>query len=474
MSRWKPQPGVLQVAKLYNCGFIFRTSQTCLAVDLCIKDAFYNDGDPEWFAEHIDALLTTHAHGDHFDVTLLLRMSELEKPMIIPGKLPGMTGVRFKQNCKILDKDMDGKLQLLPGVSIEAAMGYQGNEPCLLYHINMDGWKIGTVGDNSLHEYETFYETRPRLDVIIAPVFQGMSQLFSHTAKAPGNSPILYLSAHENEFHHPTNNRILLLLISAQGCKKSTTESHQDAPQAPLPSKITVTSVDGPVETWSFTYDDNSRLSFLTRTINGDTLKALDLKYIHGSNGYVVTGGMYGDPCFEFKVKKNGNTLSYNAADGWEYSIGLDGQGMIKELSSDTPFSSQTGNYESSYSYSENYIFNGPDVSEVERGCSICGKAGGGMLSMDSSSSLVTTYSYYDFDDRQNFNSFIFDCPIPVWFASSLPGCRHLVKEARIMSETQKFFYITDKDGNILIAERSYFNNDKEIIHLTYKFEYPN
>lgn len=60
---------------LYNMGYIVKTPSQCFGIDIKHKAA-------SLFAEHIDFLLITHRHGDHYTTALIDAMERLQKPVV--------------------------------------------------------------------------------------------------------------------------------------------------------------------------------------------------------------------------------------------------------------------------------------------------------------------------------------------------------------------------------------------------------
>ncbi len=68
-------PGKVVFWHLYNMGYIVKTPTSCFGIDLHHRRA-------ERLAPHLDFLMTTHAHGDHFNQPLINRMVALRKPVL--------------------------------------------------------------------------------------------------------------------------------------------------------------------------------------------------------------------------------------------------------------------------------------------------------------------------------------------------------------------------------------------------------
>ncbi len=207
----RPSADELQIAKLYSSGVVLRTKDACIGIDICYGEGLYDALYKEELADMLDVLYVTHAHGDHYDLELFRMMMARGKPVVGP----------FTMEERYFSKDVgdkhfwrDSQLepQLIGGVATtQAYMSGQGDEPCLLYLIQIGDWRIVHVGDNSHHENEELiYPLFPKADVVFAPVFQGVVYLFNSTLAAPnpGNIEQVYVNIHENEWHHEIHGRI--------------------------------------------------------------------------------------------------------------------------------------------------------------------------------------------------------------------------------------------------------------------------
>ena len=207
----RPTGDELQVAKLYSSGVVLRTRDACIGIDITYGEGLYDGLYKEELADMLDVLYVTHAHGDHFDLELFRMMMAKGKPVVGPYT---MEERYFSKDAGDKHFWYDSQLepQLIGGVATtQAYMSGQGDEPCLLYLIQIGDWRIVHVGDNSHHENEELiYPLFPMADVVFAPVFQGIVYLFTSTLAAPNpdNLGQIYINIHENEWHHEIHGRI--------------------------------------------------------------------------------------------------------------------------------------------------------------------------------------------------------------------------------------------------------------------------
>ena len=206
----RPSGGELQLFKLYSSGYVMRTKDACIGIDLCYGEGLYDGARKEELADKLDAVFTTHGHGDHYDIELLRMLLQKGKAIVIPPRMesfftdyPGEKHVR---------RDSQLEPVRVGGVAdAQAQMSGQGEEPCLLYLIQIGDWRIAHVGDNSYHENEkAFYPNQPPVDVMMNPVFQGIFDFANNlrTPSTPDNTYQIYFNLHENEWHHTIDGRM--------------------------------------------------------------------------------------------------------------------------------------------------------------------------------------------------------------------------------------------------------------------------
>lgn len=221
----RPTGKELQINKLYSSGVVFRTKNACIGIDICYNEAFGTTEGVSELASALDVLYVTHAHGDHYDNSLVTAMLNLGKPVVMPKNIFGTN-----KGTEVIWSTTQATKTLLGGVANTAAvMSAQGEEPCLLYHIDIDGWRIIHVGDNSHHENEPQLANYAMADVVVAPIFQGLTTLFWQISGAsnPDNAQQFYLSIHENEFHHTIGGRVSYkYLYSDAGALGSTSNKY--------------------------------------------------------------------------------------------------------------------------------------------------------------------------------------------------------------------------------------------------------
>ncbi len=145
-------------------------------------------------------------------------MMLMGKPVVLPGNVFHETRISsvlssYDGPNKILWDGPIGTRYPLTSIGpakVEAIMAAQGNEPCLLYMVDLDGWRIAAVGDNSHLDQQYVYSEWEAPDFVCTPIFQGFQDILGRISSAPsyGEHQTYYLPLHENEYHHPVSHRV--------------------------------------------------------------------------------------------------------------------------------------------------------------------------------------------------------------------------------------------------------------------------
>ncbi len=190
----------LDVYKVYNMGFIFRTGGHVVGVDLQWSGSREQMKE---LASYLDVLFITHPHGDHFTRELLEVMIEAGKPVVLPcDLLPGMNSP-----LKLVIDEDDPQVTQVGGVSFKSMMGNQGpRTPCNVYLINIGRWNVAHNGDNGVEEAE-MYLSSERVDVLVSACWNGLREIMTKIKANPSGTECIYLSAHENEWRHTVDHR---------------------------------------------------------------------------------------------------------------------------------------------------------------------------------------------------------------------------------------------------------------------------
>ena len=190
----------LDIFKVYNMGFIFRSQGQAVGIDLQWS------GDRKQMEElvsHLDVLFVTHPHGDHYGTELLETMLDVGKPVVLPCDI-------LPQNdspLKIIVGNDNPYGMTVGGIDFKSMMGNQGKRiPCNVYMISVGGWNIAHNGDNAVPEAEA-YLSKERVDVLVSACWNGIRETSDRVKANPENSGCFWLSAHENEWRHTVDHR---------------------------------------------------------------------------------------------------------------------------------------------------------------------------------------------------------------------------------------------------------------------------
>lgn len=190
----------LDIFKVYNMGFIFRSQGQAVGIDLQWS------GDRKQMEElvsHLDVLFVTHPHGDHYGTELLETMLDAGKPVVLPCDI-------LPQNdspLKIIVGNDNPYGMTVGGIDFKSMMGNQGKRtPCNVYLISVGGWNIAHNGDNAVPEAEA-YLSKERVDVLVSACWNGIRETSDRVKANPENSDCFWLSAHENEWRHTVDHR---------------------------------------------------------------------------------------------------------------------------------------------------------------------------------------------------------------------------------------------------------------------------
>ncbi len=195
--------GELQMFKVYNMGFAFRTSKHLALIDIHWDGT---DEEAAFIASKADILFLTHNHSDHYSQPLLNAMAKEGKYLVMPlDKVPSYT-----DTAKKLVKASDFDAVDLGGVSVQAFLGYQNGVDNLLYAIEMDGWRIAHGGDNQSADAEAKFKDIEGFDIATIAIFARPQSIMGCIMQSQNQSSrdFVFLSSHENEKGHDVAGRV--------------------------------------------------------------------------------------------------------------------------------------------------------------------------------------------------------------------------------------------------------------------------
>ena len=145
-----------RVWKVYDMGFVVRTSTVTLAFDLVSgitsgsEDFAMNDDEINQLVKHCDALFITHRHEDHADIRIAQKFLDGGKPVFAPGQV--WTNNPISAKITHLERNADKKQTLeLGNKSLEVVVfpGHQMKSiDCNVYLVTTpEGITLAHLGD---------------------------------------------------------------------------------------------------------------------------------------------------------------------------------------------------------------------------------------------------------------------------------------------------------------------------------------
>ena len=233
IEKTRPTSGLV-IWKIYNMGFIIRSPQHTIALDITgnpptfvlsatnpplnrVYSPAFTDAEFDRLVAQIDVLFVTHLHGDHFSPKLSQKVLDAGKILVLPEEAQQHNPITreskpyFKPSKNLI---LLNKTNIEPtnigGIKVRNFLGNQGeNTPCNIYHIDLDGIVIIDNGDNYDREQERNLSSCPPANLIIASCWNDMPSFVGNAAKAPNfkqANPLL-IPAHENELGHGVGHR---------------------------------------------------------------------------------------------------------------------------------------------------------------------------------------------------------------------------------------------------------------------------
>lgn len=208
LAKPAPAPGTLQVLKVYNMGYVLRTSERCFAIDICWHGS---DGDAAKLAKYIDVMFVTHPHGDHYTPVMLEAVLKAGKKLVLskdygPVDKKGNKLVYWED---IIDTPVD-----ICGIEMKTLKGHQDrNDPAQcpnnVYHLSFDGWTVIHDGDNDDRGKNVLLESMEAPDLVFYATWNRPYRVIDHIRNAKGleNHTPLFISSHENEYGHRVQQR---------------------------------------------------------------------------------------------------------------------------------------------------------------------------------------------------------------------------------------------------------------------------
>ena len=191
-----PAEGELQVIKIYNMGYLLRTAQRMIVVDV-----FWDGTEEEAarIASKADAFFLSHPHRDHWNPVMVDALDAAGATLVLPADICPMHG-----NKLVADSEWREPRDVR-GIKVLLLRGNQGPQPNNAYLIEFDGWRVLIPGENDESVlYEPFAAYRAP-DLILHPTWNGLGNLLDIVRAMPGYDPskVSYIPGHDNEicFH---------------------------------------------------------------------------------------------------------------------------------------------------------------------------------------------------------------------------------------------------------------------------------
>ncbi|MCQ2184261.1 MAG: hypothetical protein MJY62_02495 [Bacteroidales bacterium] len=221
------QSGQCQVIKVYSSGYIMRTTEKTVALDICFSERLGTTAGMDKIVEATDILFNTHPHSDHYDEGMWRKMDLAGKPIVAPFNIlkNGSKNVHFTmhtlgsdtkpevhdtstgQYADNLGEIVDIDVASSQGIGIKSQ---QDPVALYLYRIQTGDWSWICTGDCSNPEHQKGYEGKYEApDFIFQPIFQGVTTLMGNVSRMKKTShPTIYMNQHENEYFHEISGRM--------------------------------------------------------------------------------------------------------------------------------------------------------------------------------------------------------------------------------------------------------------------------
>lgn len=205
-----PINGRMRIYKIYNDGFIVRTSSTIIAFDLvrglCNGKTLIADNLMKSLAECCDILFVTHNHSDHADPVIANMFINADKPVIAPPEVwADNANVTHWRSDKLLDKQVN--LKKGQSLRVKILPGHQDELQNNIYVVTtVEGLTVAHTGDQYLKEdMEWLVNIKreiPRPDVMTIICWAAQMKDFIEAF-----APKVIVTAHENEMGHSIDHR---------------------------------------------------------------------------------------------------------------------------------------------------------------------------------------------------------------------------------------------------------------------------
>ena len=205
-----PISGGMRIYKIYNDGFIVRTSSTIIAFDLvrglCKGKTLISDNLMKSLAERCDILFITHNHSDHADPVVANMFINADKPVIVPPEVwIDNVNVTHWRSDKLLDKQVS--LKKGQNLQVKILPGHQDELQNNIYVVTTkEGLTVAHTGDQYLKKdmawLTNIKREIPQPDVMTIICWAARMKDFIEAF-----APKVIVTAHENEMGHSIDHR---------------------------------------------------------------------------------------------------------------------------------------------------------------------------------------------------------------------------------------------------------------------------
>lgn len=197
-----PAPGKLEIIKVYNQGYIVRTSERTIAVDIQWQG---DEAGARAIAAKASVFFLSHPHGDHYSPVMMKALAEAGKRVVLPSDVVPDASWPGKM---VVDADILEPTDV-EGIKMVIVRGRQGKVPNNGYLLEFDGWRIFLPGENRFDEFEAPFVAYEAPDVIMVPSWNRFSHFVDIMNRMPGYDPArtTFIPGHENELYHTVDHR---------------------------------------------------------------------------------------------------------------------------------------------------------------------------------------------------------------------------------------------------------------------------